>query len=415
MSELQITWFLLIGVLLAGYAILDGFDLGVGFWHLFARKDEERRIFLRAIGPVWDGNEVWLLTGGGALFAAFPIAYASVFSAFYLPFMVLLAALIFRATAIEFRSNQPGRFWRGTWDALFSGASFLAVLLMVGAPLSSSAQDRGGGVVPPAPDLSQYQVRVGDEVEVVVDKHEEYSRQFVVPAGGQVAMPPIGRIQMVGKTVFQLGDEVASRLRADGAVLSPVVHCIVTKYSPRIVYVIGAARGTVTLPVHENIRVLELLALTGALDADGADYSKVRVLRRRPNGAQYPIAVSIKDILERSDERQNIVIREGDVIEIPRLESQSPDAADWVYILGKVRSPGRYPVVKGTTGFTLSKLIAMAGDFSEFGKRTEIVLIRRSPTGTRRDVIDFDEIIEGNRPPVHLMADDLVWVPESFF
>ena len=94
MSELQVTWFLLIGILLAGYAILDGFDLGVGFWHLFARKDEERRIFLRAIGPVWDGNEVWLLTGGGALFAAFPPVYASVFSGFYLALFLLLVALI---------------------------------------------------------------------------------------------------------------------------------------------------------------------------------------------------------------------------------------------------------------------------------------------------------------------------------
>ncbi len=102
MSELQVTWFLLIGVLLAGYAILDGFDLGVGFWHLFARKDEERRIFLKAIGPVWDGNEVWLLTAGGALFAAFPPVYASVFSGFYLALVLVLLGLIFRVVSIEF-------------------------------------------------------------------------------------------------------------------------------------------------------------------------------------------------------------------------------------------------------------------------------------------------------------------------
>ena len=78
---LNIIWFILIGVLFIGYAILDGFDLGVGAWHLFVKEDEERRMLLNAIGPVWDGNEVWLVTGGGALFAAFPEAYATAFSA----------------------------------------------------------------------------------------------------------------------------------------------------------------------------------------------------------------------------------------------------------------------------------------------------------------------------------------------
>ena len=93
---LNMIWFSLIGVLLAGYAVLDGFDLGVGVLHLFRRKESDRRLFIGAIGPVWDGNEVWLLAGGSALFAAFPIAYATVFSGFYLAFMLLLFALIFR-------------------------------------------------------------------------------------------------------------------------------------------------------------------------------------------------------------------------------------------------------------------------------------------------------------------------------
>ena len=93
--DLNTIWFALIGVLLTGYAILDGFDLGIGALHLFTKKDEERRIMLNAIGPVWDGNEVWLITGGGALFAAFPKAYATVFSGFYMAFMLFLFALIF--------------------------------------------------------------------------------------------------------------------------------------------------------------------------------------------------------------------------------------------------------------------------------------------------------------------------------
>jgi cytochrome d ubiquinol oxidase subunit II len=127
---LNIVWFLLIGMLFTGYAMLDGFDLGVGAWHLFVKSDEERRILLNAIGPVWDGNEVWLITGGGALFAAFPEVYATVFSGFYLAFILLLFALIFRAVAIEFRDTEPMRWWRQMWDVSFSVSSVLSALLI---------------------------------------------------------------------------------------------------------------------------------------------------------------------------------------------------------------------------------------------------------------------------------------------
>ena len=92
----SVIWYALVGVLLTGYAILDGFDLGVGALHLLARGDRERRIFLNAIGPFWDGNQVWLVTGGGALFAAFPHVYATAFSGFYTAFILLLFTLIFR-------------------------------------------------------------------------------------------------------------------------------------------------------------------------------------------------------------------------------------------------------------------------------------------------------------------------------
>jgi cytochrome d ubiquinol oxidase subunit II len=144
--DLRVVWFGLVGVLLTGYAILDGFDLGVGALHLFARRDEDRRVLLNAIGPVWDGNEVWLVTGGGALFAAFPAVYATVFSGFYVAFMLLLAALIFRAVAIEFRSKQPMGWWRRLWDRSFFGGSVLCSLL-IGVALGNIA--RG---VPIGPD-----------------------------------------------------------------------------------------------------------------------------------------------------------------------------------------------------------------------------------------------------------------------
>jgi cytochrome bd ubiquinol oxidase subunit II len=136
--DLNTIWFILVGVLFTGYAMLDGFDLGVGALHLFTNKDEERRLMINSIGPVWDGNEVWLVTGGGALFAAFPDVYATVFSGFYLALMLLLAALIFRAVAIEFRSKQPMHWWRQMWDVSFSVGSILSALL-IGVALGNIA------------------------------------------------------------------------------------------------------------------------------------------------------------------------------------------------------------------------------------------------------------------------------------
>jgi cytochrome d ubiquinol oxidase subunit II len=143
--DLHLLWFGLLGVLLTGYAILDGFDLGVGILHLTAGDDEERRIYMNSIGPLWDGNEVWLVTFGGALFAAFPEAYATAFSGFYIPFMVLLFALIFRAVSMEFRSKSESRRWRRIWDGSFFAASTLATFLfgvavgdsMMGLPIGA--------------------------------------------------------------------------------------------------------------------------------------------------------------------------------------------------------------------------------------------------------------------------------------
>lgn len=123
--SLAFLWYLVIGVSIFFYVILDGFDLGVGMLHLLTKKDEDRRIFLNAIGPVWDGNEVWLVIVGGALFAGFPNVYATLFSGFYNVCMLLLAALIFRAVGIEFRSKHPEKTWRSLWDGVFAVSSFV--------------------------------------------------------------------------------------------------------------------------------------------------------------------------------------------------------------------------------------------------------------------------------------------------
>jgi cytochrome d ubiquinol oxidase subunit II len=163
--DLHFIWFVLMGVLLAGYAVLDGFDLGVGILHPLAGDDRERRLFLNAIGPIWDGNEVWLVTFGGALFAMFPEAYATIFSGFYLPFMLLLFALVFRAVSIEFRSKVHAPGWRRFWDWSFFGSSLTATFIfgvgvgnaIRGIPLDPRGVFRGS----PADLLGFYPILVG--------------------------------------------------------------------------------------------------------------------------------------------------------------------------------------------------------------------------------------------------------------
>ncbi|HEU4401334.1 MAG TPA: cytochrome d ubiquinol oxidase subunit II [Candidatus Polarisedimenticolia bacterium] len=130
-------WFCLVAALLVLYVVLDGFDLGAGVVHLLvARSDAERRLVLRSIGPVWDGNEVWLLAAGGTLFFAFPVLYASAFSGFYLPLMIVLWLLILRGVSLEFRNHVDGPIWAPFWDVSFSASSALLAIFL-GAALGN--------------------------------------------------------------------------------------------------------------------------------------------------------------------------------------------------------------------------------------------------------------------------------------
>lgn len=148
---LETLWYGVIGISILFYVVLDGFDLGVGSLHLLARTDLQRRTFLNAIGPVWDGNEVWIVIVMGGLFAGFPDVYATVFSGFYTMLMFLIAGLVFRATAIEFRSKRESTGWRQFWDAIFSLSSILVAFvvgliagnLIEGVPLNAQ-QDYTG-------------------------------------------------------------------------------------------------------------------------------------------------------------------------------------------------------------------------------------------------------------------------------
>ncbi|GCE29899.1 cytochrome D ubiquinol oxidase subunit II [Dictyobacter alpinus] len=126
---MQTLWFILVGGMLTAYVVMDGFDLGAGIIHLFAgRSDTDRRLIIGAIGPVWDGNEVWLIAAGGTLFFSFPLLYASSFSGFYLPLMIVLWLLMLRGIAIELRSHFPNPVWTSFWDGLFFIGSTLLTI-----------------------------------------------------------------------------------------------------------------------------------------------------------------------------------------------------------------------------------------------------------------------------------------------
>jgi len=128
--ELTTVWFALIAILWAGYFLLEGFDFGVGILlPVLGRNDRERRLVINTIGPVWDGNEVWLLVAGGATFAAFPEWYATLFSGFFLPLLLILVALILRGVAFEYRGKRAGERWKRGWDACIIGGSLVPALL----------------------------------------------------------------------------------------------------------------------------------------------------------------------------------------------------------------------------------------------------------------------------------------------
>jgi len=153
MNSYPVIWFILIAILYAGFFVLDGFDMGVGILlPFFGKDDRTRRMMINSIGPHWDGNEVWLIVAGGATFAAFPEWYATLFSGFYLPFFLLLVALIFRGVAFEFRGKDENPKWKSFWDwAAFLGSLIAAFLFGVaftnilrGVPIDGDMQYVGG-------------------------------------------------------------------------------------------------------------------------------------------------------------------------------------------------------------------------------------------------------------------------------
>jgi cytochrome bd ubiquinol oxidase subunit II len=221
-------WFCIVAAILAAYATLDGFDLGAGIIYLFvARTDEERRAVLRSIGPVWDGNEVWLIAGGGILFLAFPSLYAASFSGFYLPLMIVLWLLMLRGISLEFRNHLDSPAWAPGWDMVFAGAS-AALAGFYGAAI--------GNVVRGVPlDNSGYfflplwtNFRVGKEVGIL-DWFTIIIGLATFFAMGEhgalwVAMKTQGELEMRCRRLARAGWWAVLLLTALVAIISPLVQ-----------------------------------------------------------------------------------------------------------------------------------------------------------------------------------------------
>lgn len=208
-------WFLVIGGLFTGYAILDGFDFGAGAWHLFFKKEKNRRIALNAIGPVWDGNEVWLVIGGGALFAGFPIMYASLLSAMYIPFILFLVFIIFRAVSIEFRSKEEMAWWRKMWDISYSVSSTMLAFLL-GVVLGNVLQG----------------ISIGEDFQYQGDGFFEFLNPYAIMVGitTLALFMTHGAIYLLMKTEGRLYEKLTALLR-NGMIFFIVSFSITTLYT----------------------------------------------------------------------------------------------------------------------------------------------------------------------------------------
>ncbi|MGA3046588.1 MAG: cytochrome d ubiquinol oxidase subunit II [Terracidiphilus sp.] len=221
-------WFWLVAVMIVGYVVLDGFDLGVGVLHLFlCRTEEDRRTTLASIGPVWDGNEVWLLAGGGTLYFAFPLLYASAFSGFYLPLMIVLWLLVLRGISVELRNHIDVGVWRALLDGVFGVASGL-LIIFYGAALANvlrgvPLQADGYFFLPlwtdwkpgPLPGILDWYTVIGGLVALVaLTLHG--TLWLTIKVSGDLAERARGAVnplclQLVAVTVISLGATIAVR------------------------------------------------------------------------------------------------------------------------------------------------------------------------------------------------------------
>lgn len=283
----------------------------------------------------------------------------------------------------------------------------LVALAALAAP--ARAQETPGG----GPLDREYRLVAGDRIEILVDEHEEYTQDYVVPTGGEVSFPPLGTLKLLDRSRRELEEELVRRFTqaGPGQLVDPRVFVMFKEYAPRRAFLIGAVTSEIELPVHKRYGILEVLAKAGASPAS-ADYRAIRIMRRRNDGMDFTFEVNVEDVLN-GDLRKNVVVMPDDVIVVPALKDLSQ--TEYVYVIGKVMKPGRYPFNPAREKLTLTKLISLAGDFHQFARESAIKILRKEGNRTIGLEVDFDDIIDLEIQDPELRPDDVVFVPESPF
>jgi len=275
------------------------------------------------------------------------------------------------------------------------GAVVVATLAAAWGATAVVAQDKGGDAAKPA---ARKELRAGDEIDVVVTCRAK------VAADGTIRVPGFGNVDAAGRTIDELRAVMTKQAAAPG------VTCAV-RAATRAVSVIGAIQGSVELPAGRSTRILEVLASAGAFDhAANGDFSRVSVRRTDAAGQPFTFSVNVDDIIERNQEQQNVVVFENDVVVVPKAQRSDAPSSGWTYVLGQVHSPGRYPILTGRTPFTLTKLMALCGDFGGSADRAHVRIVRLGSTGREEFDVDFDAIVEGKVQDFELRPDDVVYV-----
>ena len=275
-------------------------------------------------------------------------------------------------------------------------------LVLVLAPVL--AQDVSG------PLDKEYVLVVGDAVKVVVEDHPELEAEYVVPGNGEVSLPPLGKVKLLGRTLTQLETEIAERFKEKGQLTDPKVYLLIMANASRSVYLMGAMSAKIDLLPYRSTTIIQVLAQAGVNQAV-IDLTHVKVMRKKPDGSTYIIERNLEDIIVRNESEKDIVVMQDDVIILQSYTSVANTAN--VYILGKVARPGQYPFTPGREEMTLAKLVAKAGDFTQFADSSEVRILRKEGNRTRAIDIDFSDIIETKIQDFPLKPDDVIYVPES--
>jgi len=278
----------------------------------------------------------------------------------------------------------------------------IAVVLLI-ATVANAQED-----VAPQED---YKLVVGDTIEVTVVDQPDYSDSFDVPMGGRVRYPQIGYIQLTGRRLADIAEEIERKFADSKILKKPVVSVVAVTYEQRLVYLTGAKYAAIELPVHKPMTLLQVIATAGGWGM--GDKRNVRIIRKDAKGENYAIPINAEEILLKEQWDKNIKIMPEDWIYIPPfapLEEQQ-----WVYVLGHVRAPAPQPLMRGRKKITLVQLISVVGGISQYGDDSSIRIIRKTGGRPRIMEIDFDDIMDGERDDVVLEADDVIYVPESIF